>query len=135
MPYVRTVKTKSGAAAVQCPCVGEVEPSLFRAFNPWDQITTPEALAGLLTRACVPHPAVEAARDRHQLEHPDGFWDIVLGSGYRATVDALSPDQQDRVRDSALTELRSRQTTVLRTDVVFATATRSERRTSDPSGG
>jgi len=51
-------------------------------------------------------------------------WDIVLGSGYRATVDALSPEQHDRVRDSVLAELRSREITSLRTDVVFGTAAR-----------
>ena len=105
-------------------CVGEVEPSLFKAFNPWDEITTPAALADLLTRGGVPHPTVVAEQGRHHLDHPDRFWDIVLGSGYRATVDALSPDQCDRVRDSLLAELRSREITALRTDVVFGIATR-----------
>ena len=71
-------------------CVREVEPSLYKAFNPWDEITTPEALAGLFSRAGVPRPAVVAAPAQHHLEHPDSFWDVVLGSGYRATVDALS---------------------------------------------
>ena len=70
-------------------CVGEVEPSLFKAFNPWDEITTPAALADLFSRAGVPHPAVVAAEGQHHLEHPDSFWDVVLGSGYRATIDAL----------------------------------------------
>ena len=28
-------------------CVGEVEPALVKAFHPWDEITTPAALAGL----------------------------------------------------------------------------------------
>jgi hypothetical protein len=78
--------------------VREVEPTLFKAFNPWDEITTPEALAGLFSRAGVPGPAVAAA-GQHRLDHPDRFWDIVLGTGYRATVDALSQEQRDRVRD------------------------------------
>jgi hypothetical protein len=67
---------------------------------------------------------VVAVEGRHQLEHPDRFWDVVLGSGYRATVDALSSDQRDQVRESLLAELRVREVTVLRTDVVFGTATR-----------
>ena len=67
---------------------------------------------------------MEAAAGEHRLEHPDRFWDIVLGSGYRATVDALSPEQRDRVRESLLAELRSREITSLRTDVVFGTAAR-----------
>ncbi len=51
------------------------------------------------------------------------MWRLV-GSGYRATVDALSPAQRDRVREDLLAELRLREVTSLRTDVVFGTAER-----------
>jgi ubiquinone/menaquinone biosynthesis C-methylase UbiE len=105
-------------------CVGEVEPALYKAFNPWDEITTPALLAGLFSRAGVPDPAVEAAAGQHRLDQPDRFWDVVLGSGYRATVDALGPEQRDRVREGLLSDLRSREITWLRTDVVFGTAAR-----------
>jgi len=104
--------------------VGEAEPTLFKAFNPWDEITTPAALADLFSRAGVPDPAVEAAAGQHQLDHPDRFWDIVLGSGYRATADALSPERRDRVRERLLGDLRAQKVTALRTDVVFGTAER-----------
>jgi ubiquinone/menaquinone biosynthesis C-methylase UbiE len=106
-------------------CVGEAEPSLVKSFNPWDEITTPADLAGLLGRAGVPHPAATAVTGRHQLAHPDRFWDIVLGSGYRATVDALSPAQRDLLRERLLARLREREITTVRTDVVFGTARRS----------
>jgi hypothetical protein len=69
---------------------------------------------------------VEAAAGQHRLDHPDRFWDVVLGSGYRATVDALSPEKRDRVREGLLADLRSREITLLRTDVVFGTAPRPE---------
>jgi len=105
-------------------CVGEAEPSLFKAFNPWDEITTPDALSGLFARAGVPGPAIEAVPGQHQLPHPDSFWDIVLGSGYRATVSALSPGQRDLVRTRLLAELRAQQVTELRTDVLFGMAAR-----------
>lgn len=84
----------------------------------------PGAPGRAVLRAGVPDPAVEAAAGQHRLDHPDGFWDVVLGSGYRATVDALSPKQRDRVRESLLADLRSREITWLRTDVVFGTAAR-----------
>jgi ubiquinone/menaquinone biosynthesis C-methylase UbiE len=106
-------------------CVGEVEPTLFKSFNPWDEITTPAALAGLFSRGGVPDPTVVAAAGEHHLEHPDRFWDIVLGSGYRATADALSPGQRDRVRERLLGELRSHDVMTLRTDVIFGTARRA----------
>jgi len=104
--------------------VGEVEPSLVRAFNPWDEITTEAALADLLERAGVASPAVTAVQGQHQLDDPGRFWDVVLGSGYRATIDALDPGQQERVRGRLLAELRSAGITSLRTDVIYGTAQR-----------
>jgi ubiquinone/menaquinone biosynthesis C-methylase UbiE len=105
-------------------CVGEAEPTLFKAFNPWDEITTPPALAGLLSRAGVPHPDVVAVPGQHHLDHPDRFWDIALGSGYRATVDALSPEQRGKVRERVLGNLRRNGVNTLRTDVIFGVARR-----------
>jgi ubiquinone/menaquinone biosynthesis C-methylase UbiE len=106
--------------------VGEVEPSLVRAFNPWDEITNEAALASLLMGAGVTRPGVVAAPGQHQLTDPSQFWDVVLGSGYRATVDALTTDQRDQVRSRLLQKLRSAGITTLRTDVVFATARRPQ---------
>jgi len=104
--------------------VGEVAPWLYKAFNPWDEITTTEALAELLARAGAAQPAVVAVPGRHHLDHPDRFWDIALGTGYRGTVDALSQEQRDIVRQRLLAALRAAGVTTLRTDVVFGTAER-----------
>ena len=104
--------------------VRDVEPSLFKAFSPWDEITTEAALADLLSRGGVQHPTVIATPGSHHLDHPDRFWDIVLGSGYRATIDALSQEQHDLIRRRVLSELQSDGITSLRTDVVFGTAQR-----------
>ena len=104
--------------------VGEVAPSLYKAFNPWDEITTTAALAGLLAQAGAAQPAVMAVPGRHHLDHPDQFWDIVLGTGYRGTVDALSQEERDSVRERLLAGLRAAGVTALRTDVVFGTAER-----------
>jgi len=104
--------------------VGAVEPSLVQAFSPWDEITTPAALAGLFPQASGAIPAVVAVPGEHHLDRPDSFWDIVLGSGYRATIEALRQDQRDLVRERLLSELRSRNITTVRTDVIFGTAGR-----------
>jgi hypothetical protein len=84
----------------------------------------PGALIELFSRGGVPGATAEAVSGRHHLDQPDGFWDVVLGSGYRATVDALSRDQQDRVRELLLRRLRADDITILCTDVVFGTAER-----------
>ena len=104
--------------------VGTIEPSLFKAFNPWDEITTPVALADLFVRAGTASPTVIAVPGQHHIDHPDRFWDVVLGSGYRATIDAMTGEQQDRVRHRVLRELRAANVTILRTDVVFGTSVR-----------
>jgi hypothetical protein len=76
----------------------------------------------LFSRAGIAHAtAVAVVPGEHQLGEPARFWDIVLGSGYRATVDALSPDQHDQVRGRLPRRLRAGSATVLRTDVVFGT--------------
>jgi ubiquinone/menaquinone biosynthesis C-methylase UbiE len=107
--------------------VREIEPALFKAFNPWDEITAPEALAGLFQRAGVPAAVVRAEAGEHLLSAPDDFWDVVLGTGYRGTVDALGPDKRDRLRDRVLGELRARGVNSLRTDVICGTARRPQR--------
>jgi SAM-dependent methyltransferase len=104
--------------------VRDVEPALFKAFNPWDEITTPDALTALLAAGGVVGQAAEAADGQHDLASSEQFWEVVLGTGYRATIEALSPAQRDLVRRRLLTELRSRHVTALRTNVVFATARR-----------
>jgi hypothetical protein len=58
------------------------------------------------------------------VQQPEDFWDVVLGSGYRATADALSPAHRAQVRDRAVAELRSRGTTAITTNVVYGTATK-----------
>jgi len=113
------------ANAVFWESVREVEPTLFRAFSPWDEITTEAALSELLARGGVKGPTVTAVPGSHHLDHPDRFLHVVLGTGYRATVDALSRDQRDLVQGRVLGELRSRGITDLRTDVIFGTAQRA----------
>jgi ubiquinone/menaquinone biosynthesis C-methylase UbiE len=111
------------ASSVFWTSVRERRPSLFRAFNPWDEITTPAALGDLLARGGVADATVQASVDaRHDLERPEDFWDIVMGSGYRATVDALGESDRQELRDRVTGELRSRSITSVRNDVVFGTA-------------
>jgi ubiquinone/menaquinone biosynthesis C-methylase UbiE len=103
--------------------VRELAPTLYRSFNPWDEITTAPALTDLLSRGGVTGATAEAtAGEHHELARADEFWDIVLGSGYRATVDALDQEQRERLHERVVDELRARAVTTLRNDVVSATA-------------
>jgi ubiquinone/menaquinone biosynthesis C-methylase UbiE len=112
------------ASTIFWDCVRDVEPALYRAFNPWDEITAPEALLTLFARGGIESSSAEPAAGDHNLDKPEDFWDIVLGSGLRGTVDALQPDQSETVRGHVLAILSSRSVTSLRTDVVFGSATK-----------
>ena len=115
------------ASSVFWDSVRELEPTLFRAFNPWDEITTAPKLADLFARGGVSGATVEATEgESHELDRPEAFWDIAPGSGYRATVDAFSDRERERLRARVVDELRARHITRLRNDVVFGTAVRGK---------
>lgn len=104
--------------------VQDVEPALYKAFHPWDKITSPDALQELFARAGIPDSQIIATSGNHRLDRPQDFWDVVLGSGYRATTDALSDQQRYTLRQAVLHTLEEDRVTAIRTDVIFATATR-----------
>jgi ubiquinone/menaquinone biosynthesis C-methylase UbiE len=103
--------------------VDQVRPDLTRAYNPWDALTEPDAVAALLAGAGAEHSLVEAVAGTHALRSPEDFWTIVQGSGYRATHDAMSVDERQAVRDMCLAAIADRHITTIETNVVYARAT------------
>jgi ubiquinone/menaquinone biosynthesis C-methylase UbiE len=104
--------------------VAASRPDLHRAYNPWDDLTTVEAVAALLRDAGVLRSEVAAEAAAHELDSPADFWEVMLGSGYRGTLDAMSGADVERVRAALLEELQRREVRSLRADVVYATAVR-----------
>jgi ubiquinone/menaquinone biosynthesis C-methylase UbiE len=105
--------------------VKAVRPELHRAYNPWESLTDPVALRDLLLRGGVPAVEVEAVDGFQALRSPEDFWAIVLGSGYRATHDALTPDEQALVHDRVVSVLDSERVDRVETNVVYALATKT----------
>jgi SAM-dependent methyltransferase len=101
-----------------------LRPELYRSFNPWDEVTSPAALGALLRQGGVEGADVVPVSGRQPLGHPEDFWDIVLGSGYRATVDAFPRPEQDALRAAVLDGLRRQHVAEVTTDAVIATATK-----------
>jgi ubiquinone/menaquinone biosynthesis C-methylase UbiE len=102
--------------------VGEVRPDLVRGFNPWDALVTPPALRAVLADAGAADVDVVAEDGVQPLRGPDDFWSVVLGSGYRGTVDQLDDAQRERVRAATLAALAG--VTAIRTPALYGTATR-----------
>jgi SAM-dependent methyltransferase len=79
--------------------VEEVRPELARSFQPWDRITTPAALGALLDDAGLDGALTIAEEPgTHTIASPADWWTLVLGSGYRGTVEALTPLERSHVR-------------------------------------
>ncbi len=60
----------------------------------------------------------------HPLDAPEDWWTIILGSGYRSTVDALSPLDREKVRVATVEAVEREKIQEIRADVVYAIARR-----------
>jgi hypothetical protein len=113
------------AYAVWNEAVRKVRPDLSAAFNPWDRITTPEAVRALFRAAGVPQVDVEAEDGYQPLRTPEDFWTIALGSGLRWTIDQLGPRGAEQVREVVLKWLAERAVARVETNVIYGVATRT----------
>jgi hypothetical protein len=71
---------------------------LFTAFNPWDRITTVEAVRQLMLEGGVMDVEVIAEEAQQPLRFAQDVWTVAMGSGLRGTIEALGPTAAARVR-------------------------------------
>jgi len=107
--------------------VGAERPDLVGGFRPWTRVTDPAGLSQLLRRGGVADPIVAAEPGTHPLADPEDWWTIVLGTGYRATVQQLDPAAAQRVRAANVRRLRQHEVRELQTNVVYAQARKPHR--------
>jgi ubiquinone/menaquinone biosynthesis C-methylase UbiE len=100
--------------------VRRVRPGLYSAFNPWDRITTPEAVRKLFVDAGIPHAEVVAEEGYQDLRTPDDFWTIALGSGLRWTIDQMGTETASEIRQEILDSLSARRIERVATNVIYA---------------
>ena len=100
--------------------VRRVRPDLHSAFNPWDRITTVEAVRQLFHDGGIQNVDV-IAEDGHQtLRTVEDFWTIVLGSGLRWTIDQMDPDLARAVKQEVLQRLSALGVDRVETNVIYA---------------
>ena len=97
---------------------------LYRSIKPWSKIFEPAPLRALLLECGVCDPEAMAEPGWHPLQAPEDWWTIVLGTGYRSTVEALSQINRERVRTASIDGVRRADIRRIRTDVVYATSRR-----------
>jgi SAM-dependent methyltransferase len=102
-----------------------VRPDLVNTVSPWDRITEPQAVRDLLREAGIVDVEVVAEDGYQTLRSPDDWWTIVLGSGFRWTVEQLGRDAAERVRSANLAQMRRSNVKAAETNAIFATARKS----------
>jgi len=102
--------------------VGAERPDLRRAFAPWERLSTPADVVALFADAGAAAPVAVAEAGTHALRSADDWWRIAMGSGYRATIDALDAGVRARLREANLGVLRAADVRAIETNVVYAIA-------------
>jgi ubiquinone/menaquinone biosynthesis C-methylase UbiE len=104
--------------------IKQVRPELHKAFNPWDRITDPASLTKILKEGGVESPKIIAENHLHPVRSAQDWWTIVLGSGYRGTIEQLSQSDRERVKEANLAFIRDKKISSIETNVLYALATK-----------
>ncbi len=106
--------------------VRRVRPDLHAAFNPWDRISDPEAVRQLLRDGGVPDVDVVAVDDRQKLRSSEEWWTVVLGAGFRWTVEQMGPTIAAQVRNVCIECLWENGVSEIQTNAIYALATKED---------
>lgn len=99
-------------------------PELFKGFNPWDRISTPDSLKDVLQQAGLNQVNIIVEHATHPLNTPEDWWTLVMGSGYRGTLDQLNTEALQRVKEINLNQLKNKSVTDIQANVIYAVATK-----------
>lgn len=102
--------------------VKRVRPDLHAAYIPWDRIVTVEAVRALMLGAGVTPLEVVYEASTQALETPEDFWTMLLGSGTRSTIDAMSAHEVHQVKTHVLNWIKTNDVREVETDVIYALA-------------
>jgi ubiquinone/menaquinone biosynthesis C-methylase UbiE len=100
--------------------VEAVRPDLVRGFNPWDDLVEPKQVLSLYERSGISGATAELEPADQPLEGPDDWWAIVLGTGFRGTVDQLTADEREQVRRATCESMRDVRS--VRTSAIYGLA-------------
>jgi ubiquinone/menaquinone biosynthesis C-methylase UbiE len=103
-----------------------VRPDLYKSFNPWDRISEPNALESLFVRAGIPTGKIVAEAGTHPVPEPEDWWSMVLGSGYRGTVQQLNEHDYQTVRLYNLDFIQQAGVRAVEANVLYAIAEKTE---------
>jgi ubiquinone/menaquinone biosynthesis C-methylase UbiE len=114
------------ASAAFWRSIKNVRPDLYKGFNPWDRIDNLASLSKILDEAGVASPKISAENRLHPISSAEDWWAIVLGSGYRGTIEQLALVERQKVKDANLAFVRDEKISAVETNVLYALATKPE---------
>lgn len=100
--------------------IRDVRPDLYKGFNPWDRICDRNSLLQLLNNSGIDHAEILEEANMHPIDSPESWWAAVLGSGYRGTIDQLSTEDLQKVRDANFKYIRDSGIREVEANVVYA---------------
>jgi len=112
------------ASTVFWNSIRDVRPDLYKGFNPWDRISEVDAVIRLLAGAGFSEMEAVAESDSQAVNEPEDWWAMIMGSGYRGTVEQLSAEDRERVRRANLDFIQRTSLRALEANVIYGTARR-----------
>ena len=103
-----------------------VRPDLYKGFNPWDRIDNPESLKRIFDKAGVTSAKIVTENRLHAIKSGDDWWAIVLGSGYRGTIEQLNQADREKVKQTNLAFIGDEKISAIETNVLYALATKPQ---------
>jgi len=102
--------------------IKDVRRDLFKSFNPWDRINDPGSLTKIFDEAGIAPPKILPENRLHPIKSAEDWWTIVLGSGYRGTIEQLTLAERQKVQNANLVFIRDEKISAIETNVLYALA-------------
>ena len=106
--------------------IKDVRPDLFKGFNPWDRINDPANFTKIFNEAGIAPPTIVPENRLHSVNSAEDWWTIVLGSGYRGTIEQLTLAERQKVQEANLAFIRDEKISAIETNVLYALATKPQ---------
>ena len=104
--------------------IKNIRADLYKGFNPWDRIEDPTSLRRILDEGGVASPKIIAENRLHHIKSAEDWWTIVLGTGYRGTIEQLTLAERQKVKEANLAFIRDENISAVETNVLYALATK-----------
>jgi hypothetical protein len=101
-----------------------VRADLYKGFNPWDRINDPASLMTIMRDGGVESTTIADENRLHPISSAEDWWAIVLGSGYRGTIEQLNPSELERVKEANFAFIDDEKISAVETNVLYALATK-----------